>query len=96
VVATLSNGVYDGTNRLEGKMSGAATGTFVAIKDDNNSSISLVREYRISPAVSPFRRLAYARIIPRSISLFASARKAYRMLDREWITSAKNLHPTKR
>jgi hypothetical protein len=33
-------GAYDGSNRLEGLMSGNATGTFVTIRDDNNSSVA--------------------------------------------------------
>ena len=33
-------GVYDGTNRLEGVLTGPTTGTFVAIKDDDNSAIA--------------------------------------------------------
>ncbi len=31
-------GLYDGINRLEGAMTGNATGMFVAVKDDNNSA----------------------------------------------------------
>jgi len=34
------SGVFDGTNRLEGSMSGTASGTFVTTKDDNNSNVA--------------------------------------------------------
>jgi hypothetical protein len=33
-------GIYDGTNRLEGGMTGAAMGTFVCIRDENNASVA--------------------------------------------------------
>jgi hypothetical protein len=33
-------GVYDGVNRLAGVMTGAVSGTFVAVKDDNNSALA--------------------------------------------------------
>ncbi|HBC46792.1 MAG TPA: hypothetical protein DEO84_09170 [candidate division Zixibacteria bacterium] len=33
-------GVYDGTNRLEGAVTGNRLGTFLAIKDDNNTALA--------------------------------------------------------
>ena len=33
-------GVYDGTNRLEGAVTGNRLGTFVAVKDDNNTAVA--------------------------------------------------------
>jgi hypothetical protein len=32
-------GIYDGASHLEGAMTGAAMGTFVAIRDDDNNSV---------------------------------------------------------
>jgi hypothetical protein len=37
---TTFSGVYDGTNRLDGALVGTRTGTFVTVKDDNNTALA--------------------------------------------------------
>lgn len=43
-------GAYDGTGQMTGTMSGAATGTFVASRDDNNTAVAFCGTYTGSDA----------------------------------------------
>jgi hypothetical protein len=43
-------GVYDGTSQMSGTMSGAASGTFVASKDDNSTAVAFCGSYTGSDA----------------------------------------------